>query len=261
MRGEISFSRRPWVQMKSIRTSCWIVNLNPPRGCSTLAAETDLYSCHSRARALPEGVVISVLLCRIAGHASRCSHPTPSPADLPCSIIILLSCFYISRRTWFGGDGSDQMGMVIAAGTAIMSAGITFNDTDLALSGVLAIGGQATLAYFVAGAAKLVSPVWRDGSALMGVTKNTIVRPSISGLYLVTISARLLFIRLLDHDHDGNAFFIYLALCWPLLADGNPLGLCRISFVQRIFYGTECICLGSFLQPIHRLMVAEFIDS
>jgi hypothetical protein len=117
-----------------------------------------------------EGMVISLLLCRIAAALALLT-PYPNPADLPCSVIILFSCFYMSRRTWFGGDGSDQMGMVIAAGVAIMSAGLIINDKDVTLAGVLAIGGQATLAYFVAGAAKLASPVWRGGGALMGVMK------------------------------------------------------------------------------------------
>ena len=70
-----------------------------------------------------EGIVISVLLCRIAAALALLT-PYPNPVDLPCGIIILFSCFYMSRRTWFGGDGSDQMGMVIAAGVAIMSAGL-----------------------------------------------------------------------------------------------------------------------------------------
>src|SRR5689334_17529406 len=115
-------------------------------------------------------VVISVLLCRVVA-AFALLTPYSSPMDFPCSVMILLSCFYMSRRTWLGGDGSDQMGMVIAVGVVIMSAGVVLNDNNLALCGVLAIAGQATLAYFAAGAAKLASPVWRNGSALMGVMK------------------------------------------------------------------------------------------
>ena len=117
-----------------------------------------------------ESVVISVLLCRIVASVVMLV-PYPNPADLPCSLFILLSYLYLSRRTRFGGDGSDQMGMVIAAGVTIMSAGLVFSDKDVALSGILAIGGQATLAYFVAGAAKFASPVWREGNALLGVMK------------------------------------------------------------------------------------------
>jgi len=191
-----------------------------------------------------ESVVISVLLCRIAAALALLA-PYPSPVDFPCSVMILLSCFYISRRTWFGGDGSDQMGMVIAAGVAIMSASMVLNDNDLALCGVLAIAGQATLAYFVAGAAKLVSPVWRNGSALMGVMKTqsyghpsavyfgehhprfcsfvcwtTIVTETLFPLILfappaLAIASLLCFAAF----HLSNAYFMGLnAFVWPFLA-------------------------------------------
>ena len=49
-----------------------------------------------------EGIVISVLLCRIAAALALLT-PYPNPADFPRSLIILFSCFYISRRTWFVG--------------------------------------------------------------------------------------------------------------------------------------------------------------
>lgn len=39
-----------------------------------------------------EGMVISVLLCRI-GAALALLTPYPNPVDLPCSLIILFSCF------------------------------------------------------------------------------------------------------------------------------------------------------------------------
>lgn len=117
-----------------------------------------------------ESFAISVLPCRIVASVVLLV-PYPNSADLPCSLLILLSCLYLSRRTRFGGDGSDQMDMAIAAGVTIMSVGLVFNDKDVALSGILAIGGQATLAYFVAGASKLASPVWHEGNALLGVMK------------------------------------------------------------------------------------------
>jgi hypothetical protein len=37
------------------------------------------------------------------------------------------------------------------------------------MAGAVAIGGQSTIAYFSAGAAKLISPVWRNGSAIQGI--------------------------------------------------------------------------------------------
>jgi hypothetical protein len=86
--------------------------------------------------------------------------------DFACACFIVGSCLYVSRRAVFGSDGSDQMGMVVAAGVAITSAGIALDDRALAYCGVLAIAAQATLAYFIAGAAKLASPVWREGHAV-----------------------------------------------------------------------------------------------
>jgi hypothetical protein len=189
-------------------------------------------------------VVISVLLCRIVA-AFALLTPYSSPMDFPCSVMILLSCFYMSRRTWLGGDGSDQMGMVIAVGVVIMSAGMVLNDNNLALCGVLAIAGQATLAYFAAGAAKLASPVWRNGSALMGVMK-TQSYGHLSAAYFgeqhprfcsfvcwTTILTETLFPLLLFAPpalvaaallcfaafHLSNAYFMGLnAFVWPFLA-------------------------------------------
>ncbi len=109
------------------------------------------------------------LLSMIGGRAlagAALMMPSANWWDLPCSGLILLSCLYVSRRTVFGSDGSDQMGMVIAAGVTLISAGLALNDNDLALCGVFAIAGQATLAYFIAGAAKAVSPIWRGGHAM-----------------------------------------------------------------------------------------------
>jgi len=189
-------------------------------------------------------VVISVLLCRVVA-ALGLLRPYSSPMDFPCSAVILLSCFYMSRRTWLGGDGSDQMGMVIATGAVIMSAGMALNDNDLALCGVLAIAGQATLAYFAAGAAKLVSPVWRNGSALMGVMKTQSYGHS-SAVYFgeqhprfcsfvcwMTVLTEMLFPLILLAPpalvaaallcfaafHLSNAYFMGLnAFVWPFLA-------------------------------------------
>ena len=189
-------------------------------------------------------VVISVLLCRVVA-AFALLTPYSSPMDFPCSVMILLSCFYMSRRTWLGGDGSDQMGMVIAVGVVIMSVGMVLNDNNLALCGVLAIAGQATLAYFAAGAAKLASPVWRNGSALMGVM-NTQSYGHLSAVYFgeqhprfcsfvcwMTILTETLFPLILLAPpalvaaallcfaafHLSNAYFMGLnAFVWPFLA-------------------------------------------
>jgi len=191
-----------------------------------------------------ESAVIAVLVCRIVAGLLLLI-PYPNPADLPCSLLILLSCFYMSRRTWFGGDGSDQMGMVIAAGVAIISAGLVLDDMNVTASGVLAISGQAVLAYFVAGAAKVVSPIWRDGKALPGVMKTRTYGHSFAADFAaerpafckfvcwLTIGTEMLFPLVLLAPpglaiaslccfalfHFSNAYFMGLnAFVWPFLA-------------------------------------------
>jgi hypothetical protein len=194
-----------------------------------------------------EPVIVSILLTRIlAGLALLLPYPDHSgPADLAASLGILLSCFYISRRSRFGGDGSDQMGMVVAIGLAIMSAGFAVNDKSLAWCGVFAIAGQATLAYFVAGAAKLVSPVWREGGALLGVMQTqsygdplaarfaqnrpgfctfvcwlTIVTEMLFPLvFIVPPSLAMASLACFAAFHFSNAWFMGLnAFVWPFLA-------------------------------------------
>ncbi|MBN9134177.1 MAG: hypothetical protein J0H48_12580 [Nitrosospira multiformis] len=191
-----------------------------------------------------ESTVIAVLICRIVAGLFLLI-PYPNPADLPCSLLILLSCFYMSRRTWFGGDGSDQMGMVVAAGVAIISAGLVLDDMNVTASGVLAISGQAVLAYFVAGAAKVASPVWREGNALPGVMKTRTYghpfaasfaaeRPAFCKFVCwLTIGTEMLFPLVLLAPpglaiaslccfalfHFSNAYFMGLnAFVWPFLA-------------------------------------------
>jgi len=107
----------------------------------------------------------TVLIARIAAGAALLL-PLASRWDLPASLLILGSCAYLARRTRFGGDGSDQMGLVVALGVVLMSAGRAAGDSSLAWCGVLAIAGQAAIAYPAAGIAKWVSPVWRSGVAL-----------------------------------------------------------------------------------------------
>jgi hypothetical protein len=200
-----------------------------------------------RAHLYSESFIVSVLLARIlAGLVLLLPYPNHAgPGDLAASFAILLSCFYMSRRSRFGGDGSDQMGMVVAFGVAIMSAGFILNDPSLALCGVFALAGQATLAYFVAGAAKLASPVWREGGALLGVMQTqsygdsfaarfagnrpgfcafvcwlTIVTETLFPLVLILPPALLMAsLACFAAFHFSNAWFMGLnAFIWPFLA-------------------------------------------
>ncbi|WP_367351793.1 hypothetical protein [Achromobacter animicus] len=83
--------------------------------------------------------------------------------------VLFCCCAWTNYRACFGGDGSDQMGLVVTSGTLIVSLGMVGNDDYLAYAGIILIGGQAVLAYFFAGASKIISPVWRGGEAVKGV--------------------------------------------------------------------------------------------
>ncbi|GAB1718554.1 MAG: hypothetical protein NTAFB09_02850 [Nitrosospira sp.] len=194
-----------------------------------------------------ESFIVSVLLSRILGGLILLL-PYPNhagPGDLAASLAILLSCLYMSWRSRFGGDGSDQMGMVVAFGVAIMSAGVAMDDASLAWCGIFALAGQATLAYFAAGAAKLASPVWREGGALLGVMQTQSYGDSFAARFArdrpgfctfvcwLTIVTETLFplvfilppgllmasLACFAAFHFSNAWFMGLnAFVWPFLA-------------------------------------------
>jgi hypothetical protein len=92
-----------------------------------------------------------------------------TPAIIGALGVALLSSFYMSFRASVGGDGSDQMGVLLIIGLLLMNVGALFHDQSIAFSGALLLGGQATLSYFVAGFSKLISPTWRSGAAIVGV--------------------------------------------------------------------------------------------
>jgi len=171
--------------------------------------------------------------------------PSANAWDFACAGFIFASCLYVSRRSVFGSDGSDQMGMVISLGVAIMSAGIAFGDRNLAFVGVFAIAGQATLAYFVAGAAKLVSPTWRGGHAMARVMSTRTFghplaariaagKPRLSHVlcwfvivtemlfplvFIVPPTVAIVALACYAIFHFANAYFMGLnAFVWPFLA-------------------------------------------
>jgi hypothetical protein len=128
-----------------------------------------------RHRYYPKGVgsvrlVMFFALLRALAGALLITRPSPL-STIVLNGGIIASCFYFNLRTFFGGDGSDQMGLVVTIGSTLICLGLYLGDRTLSLSGVVWICGQATLAYFVAGASKLFSPAWRSGGAVFGVMK------------------------------------------------------------------------------------------
>lgn len=185
-----------------------------------------------------------VLLTRIV--AAGCMLIVPTfIVDAVCLLIIVVSSLYMSYRTCFGGDGSDQMGLIVSVGALLMALGLALTDQRISNAGVLLIGGQATLSYFVAGTSKLVSPIWRGGDALMGVmstqTYGHLLAVKIAGqrpllcsfvCWLVIITEMLFPLALVAPVqilivclagfgifHLSNAYFMGLnAFVWPFVA-------------------------------------------
>jgi hypothetical protein len=81
---------------------------------------------------------------------------------LPISAFVL--SLIITLRTPFGLEGSDQM-ILILTGSLIVSSLVP----AAAEIAALFIGAQLCLAYVTAGVAKLASPEWRTGTALVAV--------------------------------------------------------------------------------------------
>jgi HTTM domain len=89
----------------------------------------------------------------------------PLPGVATASIIALTSAL-LALRSPYGTDGADQMTLIIFVAAALADFVGTSGAANIFLWFVTA---QACLAYFVAGVAKLSSPVWRDGYALPGI--------------------------------------------------------------------------------------------
>jgi len=84
-------------------------------------------------------------------------------------LALVATAWQIKLRAWLGEDGSDQIGQIVTIGALLIALGRAADDLLLAFAGTLLITGQLLLAYFIAGFAKLLSPQWRDGQAVVGV--------------------------------------------------------------------------------------------
>src|SRR5690349_552562 len=75
-----------------------------------------------------------------------------------------------------------------------------------------------------------------------GSNEDTVVWPPVCSLFWRPAPPFLL-ICLLDDHPDGNAVSTHLA-CTARAGGCGPLVLCRLSSLQRLFHGIECVCLA-----------------
>lgn len=112
---------------------------------------------------------VTILLALRLAIAAVLTLPVGNGVSLAALAAIVLTGWLLRQRRWLSHDGADQMGQTVAIGAALMALGLVVGDPALAFAGVLLIAGQLCIAYFIGGVAKLVSPEWRSGRALIGI--------------------------------------------------------------------------------------------
>lgn len=86
------------------------------------------------------------------------------PARAVLSAAMCLTAYGLQARARYGFDGSDPLAFVTYACSVLEK---TFGEDRRAREAVVAfLAAQACLSYATSGVSKLVSPVWRDGSAI-----------------------------------------------------------------------------------------------
>jgi len=111
---------------------------------------------------------MSVALAMGIGGSALMWASQPTTWSFTCGVALTgLVCFFTNVRCLYGGDGSQQMNLII--GVALL---LGFNPWVRPAVGtvcLLFIAAQSGLAYFTSGVSKLVSPIWMRGDPLVGI--------------------------------------------------------------------------------------------
>lgn len=104
------------------------------------------------------------------------------------SAATVVPCLLIHFRSTYGGDGSQQMNLLI--GVAVLLGFNPWVEPATGSFSLLFIAAQSCLAYFTSGLSKLVSPIWTQGDPLVGILSTTAYGSDL-GLHLVLKMHRL----------------------------------------------------------------------
>lgn len=88
------------------------------------------------------------------------------------TFFLTVTALLLSIRHGHGHDGADQMMLIVLVGA--FTYFLFDQNSPWRWAGILFIGGQAALSYFVSGSAKLTSKEWRSGRALPNVLTTAI---------------------------------------------------------------------------------------
>jgi hypothetical protein len=82
-------------------------------------------------------------------------------------VITFLSAIMVRWRRLIGGDGAEQMAVIVLVATGL--AVLPYPSETRVWLAVIFIVAQISLSYTTSGIAKLVSPIWRSGKALPAI--------------------------------------------------------------------------------------------
>jgi hypothetical protein len=111
--------------------------------------------------------VLAILSIHVAGALLLVISAARGTLSLPLLLIVSAAHMVINYRNQPGLEGSDQMMAIVIFAMLFYSAAP--ESRLVAVSCLWFVALQACLSYFAAGVAKLASPVWRSGQALLDV--------------------------------------------------------------------------------------------
>jgi hypothetical protein len=150
--------------------------------------------------------------------------------DLEWLVAVLGVSLLLHLRNQYGMDGADQMQAVVLSGLVLFWLAPTRLAQDIAL---IFIAAQGMLSYFTAGFAKLISPMWRNGTAIRHIVSTRSYGSSAAT-------------RVMQHFR-----FLSPALCWaticfecllPLLVLCGPTP-CLVFMAMGVVFHTSIAAL------------------
>jgi hypothetical protein len=150
-----------------------------------------------------------------------------------CVFAIIAASIVMQWRAPLGLDGSDQMLLIVFVAVAVYK--VFPDDIHVAHASLWFIAIQGCLSYFVAGIAKVISPVWRSGEAVRRILGTR--------TYGSSTSARLV------SGRDG----VCLALSWllmlfectfPLALAFGETGFVVFAVLGILFHLSNAVIMG-----------------
>jgi hypothetical protein len=88
----------------------------------------------------------------------------------PSLVLLLVTSYYYAWYRTIGGDGSEEMGLIVVTTAAISSCPFYSDEATLAVA-LCFLGIQCLFVYFVSGMSKLLSRTWRSGTAIREIMR------------------------------------------------------------------------------------------